>query len=117
MLSPIGMEDIPSNTKNGLSDVSESLEQKGGLEMRPCGQASPLQSTSEHSSEQPSTTTTTATTTKRSSLLKPKSGEQGYDFSESFEQSRRVRFKFGVHSLAVEATLAKLFESLTMECR
>lgn len=107
MLSPIGMEDIPSNTKNGLSDVSESLEQKGGLETSPFGRASPSQSTS----KQPSTTT------KRSSLLKPKSGEQGYDFSESFEQSRRVRFKFGVHSLAVEATLAKLFESLTMECR
>ena len=105
------MEDIPSNTKNGLSDVSESLEQKGGLETSLFGQASPSQATS----KQPPTTTTT--TTKRSSLLKPKSGEQGYDFSESFEQSRRVRFKFGVHSLAVEATLAKLFESLTMECR
>lgn len=108
------MEVIPSNTKNGVSDVSESSEQKGGLETSPRGHGSPLQSTSKHSSKQPSATTTT---TKRSSLLKPKTGGQGYDFSESFEQSRRVRFKFGVHSLAVEATLAKLFESLTMECR
>ena len=56
---------------------------------------------------------------KRSALHKPKEGEggSGYDFSDSYEQRRRVRFKFGVHSLAVEATLAKLFESLTVECR
>ena len=56
-------------------------------------------------------------TTRRSSLHKPKAGGYGYDFSGSYDQTRRVRFKFGVHSLAVEATLAKLFESLTMECR
>ncbi|CAI7995954.1 MLX-interacting protein [Geodia barretti] len=56
-------------------------------------------------------------TAKRSALHKPKPTEGGgYDFSGSYEQTRRVRFKFGVHSLAVEATLAKLFESLTMEC-
>lgn len=45
---------------------------------------------------------------------------RGYDFSTSFEQTRRVRFNFGgrgSQSLAVDATLAKLFESLTMECR
>ena len=56
---------------------------------------------------------------KRSALHKPKEGEggSGYDFSDSYEQRRRVRFKFGVHSLAVEATLAKLFDSLTVECR
>ena len=65
---------------------------------------------------------------KRSSLLKPKTaaaaaagggggGGNGYDFSGSYEQTRRVRFKFGAHSLAVEATLAKLFENLTVECR
>lgn len=108
------MEDIPGTTKDGLSDVSNSSEQKKGLETSSRGRASPVQSTSVHSSEQPSAATTTAI---RSSLHKPKTGERGYDFSESFEQSRRVRFKFGVHSLAVEATLAKLFESLTMECR
>ena len=52
------------------------------------------------------------------SLLK--SSGRGYDFSKSFEQTRRVRFNFGLdasRSLEVEATLAKLFESLTMECR
>ena len=59
---------------------------------------------------------------KRSALHKPRPAEGGgggggYDFSGSYDQTRRVRFKFGVHSLAVEATLAKLFESLTMECR
>ena len=49
-----------------------------------------------------------------------KASGRGYDFSTSFEQTRRVRFNFGVRgsqSLAVDATLAKLFESLTMECR
>jgi hypothetical protein len=57
-------------------------------------------------------------TAKRSALHKPNPAEGGgYDFSGSYEQTRRVRFKFGAHSLAVEATLAKLFESLTMECR
>ena len=54
--------------------------------------------------------------TAKRSALKPAEGG-GYDFSGSYDQTRRVRFKFGVHSLAVEATLAKLFESLTMECR
>ena len=53
----------------------------------------------------------------RSALHKPAEGEGGYDFSGSYDQTRRVRFKFGAHSLAVEATLAKLFESLTVECR
>lgn len=49
-----------------------------------------------------------------------KASGRGYDFSTSFEQTRRVRFNFGVRgsqSLAVDATLAKLFESLTVECR
>ena len=70
-------------------------------------------------SEQQSSPHRPATSAKRSALHKPKEtgGGAGYDFSGSYEQTRRVRFKFGVHSLAVEATLAKLFESLTVECR
>ena len=87
--------------RDDSSDVPESLAQKAGVQT-----STPEQPALEQ-----------AATAKRSSLLKSKTGERGYDFSGSYEQRRRVRFKFGVHSLAVEATLAKLFESLTMECR
>ena len=78
------------------------------------------QRTSQHVSP-PRVVSPAHSSSKRPSLLKAKPvGASGYDFSKSFEQTRRVRFNFGTgasHSLAVEATLAKLFESLTMECR
>jgi hypothetical protein len=105
---------------DGPSDVPGTSTQKAGLQTSPHRRSTqaPSPSSDPALENQPTTptNTTTTTTTKRSSLLKPKSGGHGYDFSGSFDQTRRVRFKFGGHSLAVEATLAKLFESLTVEC-
>ena len=47
-------------------------------------------------------------------------GETGYDFSRSVENIKNKRFVFGPRdsqSLNVDATLATLFDCLTVECR
>lgn len=51
-----------------------------------------------------------------------KLGPRGYDFSKlvSLDNAKNVTFNFGPRTseaLSVDATLAKLFECLTVECR
>ena len=94
-----------STAGDGAPKALDAAVENGSREMDARGRSSTVRT----GSDQPAN--------RRSSLHKSRAGGYGYDFSGSFEQTRRVRFKFGGHSLAVEATLAKLFESLTMECR
>lgn len=93
-------------TRYGVPDMPDTAVENRGLETDARGCSSTVRTGSGQ-----------AAGNMQSSLLKSRAGGHGYDFSGSFEQTRRVRFKFGGHSLAVEATLAKLFESLTVECR
>lgn len=93
-------------TSDGVSDVQVAAAENGSREIGARGRSNTARDLS-----------TNNLGNKRGSLHTSKAGGDGYDFSSSYEQMRRVRFKFGGHSLAVEATLAKLFESLTVECR
>ena len=43
--------------------------------------------------------------------------KQGYDFSKSVGKIENVKFDFGQSSASVDQTLAKLFDTLTVECR
>lgn len=58
--------------------------------------------------------------TNRQQGTKRKGRGLGYDFSRSVENIKNKRFEFGPRdsqSMTVDATLAMLFDCLTMECR